>query len=68
MEYQNLENKEFTFEDGAKIRVIQVKNRDTGTWVTYEVIYPMCLPKRHVDNLNSFIGNFGHLFNTESKN
>ena len=52
----------YTFDDNAQIKIVHVKRRDYGPSVMYEVIYPGCLPRRHVMPESEFIGAFGHLF------
>jgi len=54
--------KDYTFDDGAIIRIFQLKRRDDGWWVTYEVIFPGCLAKRHVMTEQQFIETYSHLF------
>ena len=59
---QDLVGRVYEFEDGARIHVFQVKRRDDGFWVTYEVIFPGCLAKRQVMTERDFIEKFSHLF------
>ena len=61
-EVEQLVGKEYEFSDGARIKVFQVKRRDDGLWVTYEVIFPGCLAKRQVMSERDFIEKFSHLF------
>lgn len=53
---------EYTFDDGAKLKIVQIKLRDTGYLVTYETIFPQALPRRLVMTESDFISMFGHLF------
>ena len=52
----------YTFSDGAKLKIVQLKLRDEGFLVTYETIYPDALPRRLVMMEAEFIQMFGHLF------
>ena len=61
-EVEQLVGKIYEFSDGASIHVFQVKRRDDGLWVTYEVIFPGCLAKRHIMAERDFIEKFSHLF------
>lgn len=61
-DYSNLPGNEYEFSDGVKLRVIQIKQRDTGPWVTYEHVYQGALPKRFTQKLGEFLDTYGHLF------
>lgn len=37
-----------TLEDGATLRVVQVKMREDGPWVTYTISYHAALPRKLV--------------------
>ena len=52
----------FDFPDGAKMKIIQVKLRDDGQWVTWEAQFPGSLPKRTVQPLQEFLNSYSHLF------
>ena len=52
----------YNFDDGASIKIVQIKPRDTGFAVTYETCYPNALPRRLVMSEAEFISTFGHLF------
>jgi hypothetical protein len=52
----------YTFDDGATIKIVQIKGRDGGNMITYETIYPNALPRRLVMMEGEFISMFGHLF------
>lgn len=58
----NLVGKNYVFPDGAELRVVQCKRRDDGFWITYETVYPHCIPKRNLLIIDEFIGKYGHLF------
>jgi hypothetical protein len=58
-------DKEYTFEDGAKIKVIQVKPTDDelgGMIVTYTTIRGPAIPQKFTMKIDEFISTFGHLF------
>lgn len=57
-----LEGREYDFPDGVKLRIIQIKNRDTGPWVTYEHVYAGSTPRRFTQKIGEFIDTHGHLF------
>lgn len=58
-----LVGKSYTFEDGASIKVIQVKERDDHVeMVTYETRSGPGIPRKLVMNMGEFLDNFGHLF------
>ncbi len=58
----------YTFEDGAQIKVIQVKDTDEDRGrqlVTYLVSQGPNLPRKLVMGIDEFINTFGHLFKIE---
>ena len=57
----------FDFDDGASIKIIQVKRREDGPWVTYTINYPNSLPRKLVMAEKDFIDTFGHLFGMKNK-
>ena len=61
-DYLNLVGKKFSFEDGALIEVIQVKEREDGLWVHYFISMNSNLPRKLVMKLDEFNNTFGHLF------
>lgn len=61
-EFEQFVGKEYQFSDGAKLKIVQIKQRDTGFMITYETIYPDALPRRLVMMESEFIQMFGHLF------
>ena len=52
----------YTFDDGASIKIVQIKMRDSGNFIMYETCYPHALPRRLVMMEGEFISMFGHLF------
>jgi hypothetical protein len=63
--YLALAGRAHTFEDGVEMRIIQVKIRETGPWVTYESDYGGSIPRRFVLPVWEFLDTFGHLFPLE---
>jgi hypothetical protein len=61
-DYSYLAGKEHEFPDGIRLKIIQVKQRDTAQWITYEHIYLNALPKRFTQKVYDFIDTYGHLF------
>lgn len=61
-EFQQFVGKSYQFDDGAVIKIVQVKLRDTGYAVTYETTFNDSLPRRLVMTEPEFISTFGHLF------
>lgn len=59
---KKLSGKSYSFEDGNVLKVIQVKRRDDGLWVIFEIISPGALPRRFVDKLEEFASKYEHLF------
>lgn len=59
---QSLVGREYTWEDGNRIRVIEVKERDSGPWVTYLAIRPNCLEQKLIMSYSEFMGQYSHLF------
>ena len=62
---ERLLGKSYTFEDGDKIEVIQIKRRDTGPWVTYHITQGPGIPRKMVMEAEEFNQNYGHLFGIE---
>lgn len=62
-DYLNLLGKKFSFEDGAMIEVIQLKEREDGLWVHYFISMNDSLPRKLIMKLEEFNNTFGHLFN-----
>lgn len=61
-EFEQLIGKEYEFQDGAKLKIVQIKPRDVGFTITYETIWPNAQPRRLVMPESEFIQMFGHLF------
>ena len=62
---EELVGRSYTFEDGNKIEVIQVKKTDEdrgGHLVTYMVSQGPNLPRKLVMGMHEFMSNFSHLF------
>jgi hypothetical protein len=61
-----LVGKSYTFDDGSKIEVIQIKQREEHSSlievVTYHISQGNSLPRKLVMEKRTFIENFGHLF------
>lgn len=58
----DLAGKKFSFEDGAMIEVIQLKEREDGLWVHYFISMNNNLPRKLLMKLEEFNNTFGHLF------
>lgn len=61
-EFERFIGTTYNFDDGAKIKIIQIKARDDGYWVTYETSFPGSLERRLIMSEKEFIGKFAHLF------
>lgn len=61
-DYTKLSGRSYTFPDSIVIRVLQVKQRSDGLFVTYETDYGNSLPRRFIIPVDQFIEEFGHLF------
>jgi len=59
---QHLAGQVADFNDGVKIRIVQIKQRDTGYWVTYEIQRPLSLEQRFSLIENEFVAQFGKFF------
>jgi len=57
--------KVYIFEDGDRIEVIQVKRRDTGPWITYNVYQGPGIPRKMIMMADEFNVTYGHLFGLE---
>ena len=62
MNPQDLLGKSYTFEDGSLIKVLQLKNREDGLWVHYEISINSSLPRKLVMPIKEFINTYEHLF------
>ena len=61
-DYEYLIGAEHTFPDGIMLRVIQIKQRELGLWITYEHVYSGAMPRRFSERLEKFVETYGHLF------
>lgn len=59
---QKLNGLNYTFEDGDRIEVIQVKRRDTGPYVTFHIQQGPGIPRKLVMSVDEFVSTYGHLF------
>jgi hypothetical protein len=57
--------KSYIFEDGGKIEVIQVKQRDDGLWVTYQISMNDSLPRKLIMQRVEFMDHYKHLFGSD---
>lgn len=61
-----LVGKSHTFEDGDKIEVFQVKERDGNElYVSYYVTRGPGIPQKLILPMNEFMGHYSHLFRAE---
>jgi hypothetical protein len=59
---EKLLGKSYTFEDGDRIEIVQVKRRDTGPWITYHVYQGPGIPRKLLMTADEFDITYGHLF------
>jgi hypothetical protein len=59
---EKLKDLHHTFDDGDSIEVVQVRRRDTGPWVTFNVRQGPGIPRKLVMSIDEFLGTYGHLF------
>jgi hypothetical protein len=59
---EKLLGKIYTFEDGDRIEVVQVKRRDTGPWITYHIYQGPGIPRKLLMTADEFDITYGHLF------
>jgi hypothetical protein len=63
---EDLVGKSYTFDDGNKIKVVQIKVREvdniTQPFVMFEISHTRSLPRRLVMTMPQFIDAYGHLF------
>lgn len=57
-----LVGRQYVFEDGDRLEVLQVKRRETGPWVTYCVYQGPGIPRKMVMHIDEFNVMYGHLF------
>ena len=62
----DLLDKSYNFEDGSSIEVIQLKDREDGTWVHYFIRMNDSLPRKLIMRLDEFIKTYGHLFGVDN--
>ena len=62
----NLVGKSYFFEDGSKIEIIQIKDREDGPWLTYLISTGNSLPRKLVMRKNEFMHHYEHLFPDDS--
>jgi len=61
-DYEHIVGKDYVFTDGVKLRVVQIKQRELGLYVTYEHVYQGAIPRRFTQKLSEFVDTYGHLF------
>jgi hypothetical protein len=59
---EKLLGKSYTFEDGDRIEIVQVKRRDQGPWITYHVYQGPGIPRKLLMMAEEFDITYGHLF------
>ena len=59
---EKLLGKSYTFEDGDRIEIVQVKRRDKGPWITYHVYQGPGIPRKLLMTAEEFDVTYGHLF------
>ncbi len=59
---EKLLGKSYTFEDGDRIEVVQIKRRDTGPWITYHIYQGPGIPRKLLMTADEFDVTYGHLF------
>ena len=59
---EKLLGKTYTFEDGDRIEVVQIKRRDTGPWITYHIYQGPGIPRKLLMTADEFDITYGHLF------
>jgi hypothetical protein len=59
---EKLLGKSYTFEDGDRIEIVQVKRRDNGPWITYHVYQGPGIPRKLLMMADEFDVTYGHLF------
>lgn len=61
-QYDHLIDNAYMFSDGDSITIIQLKRRDTGIWVTFNIQQGPGIPRKQVMHIDEFTELFGHLF------
>jgi len=59
---QILVGQEYVFDDGNFIKIIQIKMREEGYWVTYLIGQPNTVAQKLVMPYEEFATYYGHLF------
>ena len=59
---EELVGKEYFFEDGNSIKVIQTKRREDGPWITAHICSNSGIPRQLTMPHLEFIEAYGHLF------
>jgi len=62
MNPEELVGKEFIFEDGNSIKVMQTRRRDDGHWVTAHIFSGRGIPRQLTMPHQEFVDTYGHLF------
>lgn len=62
LDYYKMVGRIFHFDDGASLRIVQVKEREDGPWVTFEATFNNSVPRRQVMPAHQFIESYIHLF------
>jgi len=57
--------KQYIFDDGDRIEVVQVKRRDTGPWITFHITQGPGIPRKGTMMAEEFHVTYGHLFGLE---
>jgi hypothetical protein len=58
---EELVGKEFVFEDGQSIKIIQTRKRDDGPWITAHAM-GAGIPRQITMPFTEFVDTYGHLF------
>ena len=58
---EELVGKNYVFEDGNELKVVQTKRRDDGPWITAHMI-GSGIPRQVTMPYQEFIDTYGHLF------
>lgn len=61
-----LVGRSYTFPDGNNITVTQIKRREDGYWVIYDIRLGPGIPKQLVMPMPQFIEQYSHLFTQSS--
>ena len=62
MDWQSKIGKTHKFEDGRFMRLVQIKDREGGPWMIWEVTDPPGNPRRFYTPLNEFAMQFESIF------